>query len=55
MKFNFCWYGIHRGTIFRLFFENFEKGKSSIKYIFKWRIAIGPLDIRKFNDRKDEN
>jgi hypothetical protein len=44
-RFQFCWYG-WRGPWLRCFFE--RGGTAMFTLVFRWRIAIGPLDIRRW-------
>lgn len=41
----FCWYG-WRGPWLRCFFDRFSG--QGLSLVYRWRIAIGPLDIRRW-------
>lgn len=42
-RFQFVRYDLDRESFFRLFFQRYE---GSWRSIYRWRIAIGPFDIR---------
>lgn len=50
-RFQFVWYGVGRcecgnldwSALFRLFFQRYEGGWA---HVYRWRLALGPLDIR---------
>lgn len=49
--FQFVWYGWHAWR--RLYFERFTNG---LRHVYAWRIAVGPVDVRRWNKEvRDEN
>jgi hypothetical protein len=46
VRFQVCWYG-WRAPWLRLFWERWPED-SSWGRIFSWRLAVGPLDIRRW-------
>lgn len=47
-RFQLCWYGWRAWRRFC-----FERFTNSLRFVYRWRVALGPLDVRLWRRRED--
>jgi len=51
-RWQLCFYG-WRGSWRRCFYQDFRREASSLRHIYRWRLAVGPWDLRRWQRQGD--